>query len=128
VPTAPVSDRRDVLATDLLRRINPPLTLAVGDDGRRRVVDQVWPQVASDERSGPLGAPAAQLDWAIEAGRRMAVALRSGRYAVHGDPELLVPTHRAGVPRAPAPDEVLEHALAVVARTWSWHRSAEGEG
>jgi hypothetical protein len=127
VPSAPIADRRDPLATDLLRRINPLLDLAVGEDGRRRLVTTVWPQVAGDEASAPLGAPVDQLDWATAAGRRMAVALSGGRYSVHGDPELLVPTPRAGVRRAPAPDDVLQHALVVVARTWLRHRSTEEE-
>ena len=123
VEAAPVADRHDVLATDLLRRVNPVLTLAIGDRARRRVVAEVWPEIAAGEDSGPLAAPAAQADWAAGAAERMALALVGGRYAVHGDPALLVPTRRPGVRRAPDPDDVLAHALRVVGR--AWRRSTE---
>jgi hypothetical protein len=118
VSTAPVAGRYDVLATDLLRRVNPVLSLTVGEDARRQVVHHVWPEISAGEEPGPLGAPAAQLDWAVTAGERMAVGLSGGRYAVHGDPALVVPTRRTGVRRAPDPDDVLTHALVVIARAW----------
>jgi hypothetical protein len=118
VPVGPVADRYDALATDLLRRINPVLTLAVGEDARRQVVARVWPGIAAGEAAVPLGAPAAHLGWATRTGERMATALSSGRYAVHGDPALVVPTRRPGVRRAPDPDDVLAHALGVVGRAW----------
>jgi hypothetical protein len=110
--------RGEVLATDLLRRVNPALGLAVGDEARRRVIERVWLDVSGGEEPAPLGAPAAHLDWAITAGERMAEALSAGRYAVHGDPATVVPTRRAGVRRAPDPDDVLAHALLVVGRAW----------
>ena len=118
VPAGTLGPTADVLATDLLRRVNPVLGLAVGEEARRRVVDRVWPEIAGGEPVAPLGAPAAQLDWAVAAGERMADALRAGRYAVHGDPALVVPTRRSDVRRVPDPDAVLEHALRVVARAW----------
>lgn len=122
VSAGPLEPRVDVLATDLLRRVNPVLGLAVGEEGRRRVVDRVWRQIAAGEDSAPLGAPAAQLDWAIATGERMAGALGGGRaarrYAVHGDPALVVPTRRTDVRRVPDPDAVLQHALLVVGRAW----------
>lgn len=118
VPGGPLEPRADVLATDLLRRVNPVLGLAIGDVARRHVVDRVWPQISAGEQTAPLGAPLAHLDWAIAAGERMAGALSSARYAVHGDPAIVVPTRRAGVRRAPDPDDVLAHALVVVGRAW----------
>ena len=121
VEAGPLEPRIDVLATDLLRRVNPALGLAVGDEARRRVVDRVWPEVAGGEQPAPLGAPKAHLDWAIAAGERMAGALSTGRYAVHGDPALVVPARRPGVRRAPDPDDVLAHALLVVGRAWRRH-------
>jgi hypothetical protein len=48
----------------------------------------------------------------------MAAALSSGRYAVHGDPALVVPARRPGARRAPDPDDVLRHALRVIDRAW----------
>jgi hypothetical protein len=121
VTVDPVEHRYDALATDLLRRVNPVLTLAIGEEARRAVVDRVWPEIAGGEQSGPLGAPARQLDWATRTGEQMAVALAGGRYAVHGDPALVVPTRRPGVRRSPDPDDVLAHALTVVARAWRRH-------
>lgn len=132
VQAPPLADRYDALATDLLRRVNPVLTLAVGEEARRDVVARAWPDIAAGEQSGPLAAPAGQLDWAIGAGERMATALVGGRYAVHGDPALVVPTRRPGVRRAPDPDDVLAHALRVVTRAWRRHLAgtdaAKGRG
>lgn len=113
-----VAERHEVLATDLLRRVNPMLTLAVGENGRRALVARVWPEIAAGEDSGPLAAPAGQRDWAVATGERTAAALAGARYAVHGDPALVVPTRRPGVRRAPDPDDVLAHALLVVGRAW----------
>ncbi len=118
VAAGDVDDRHDVLATDLLRRVNPMLTMAVGDEVRRELVARVWPEIASGEESGPLAAPAAQLDWAVATGERTAAALAGARYAVHGDQALVVPTRRPGVRRAPDPDDVLAHALLVLGRAW----------
>jgi hypothetical protein len=128
VTPGPLADRYDALATDLLRRVNPVLTLAVGEQGRRDVVSRVWPEIASGEDSMPLGAPLRQLDWAIGTGERMAAALAGGRYAVHGDPALVVPTRRPGVRRAPDPDDVLAHGLRVVGRAWRRHRAGTDTG
>lgn len=118
-------DRHDSLATDLLRRVNPLLTLAVGEDRRREIVTRVWPEVAAGEDSGPLGVPAGHWDWAVRTGERMATALTSGRYAVHGDPALVVPARRPGVRRAPDPDDVLRHALRVIGRAWQRYLADE---
>jgi hypothetical protein len=118
VRAGPVEPRVDVLATDLLRRVNPVLGLAVGEEARRRVVDRVWTQIAAGEEQTPLAAPANQLDWAVATGERLAGALSAGRYAVHGDPAIVVPERRPGVRRVPDPDAVLAHALLVVGRAW----------
>lgn len=123
VPAGPLETRYDVLGTDLLRRVNPVLGLAVGEVARREIVEHVWPEISVGEQSGPLAAPRAQLDWAIATGERMAAALSGARYAVHGDPALVVPTRRPGVRRAPDPDDVLAHALVVIGR--AWQRSTE---
>jgi len=126
VSLEPVGDRYDALATDLLRRVNPVLTLAVGDDARRELVSRVWPEIAAGEQSGPLGVPARQDDWAVATGERMASTLAGARYAVHGDPAVVVPTRRPGVRRAPRPDDVLAHALRVIGRAWERHHASAG--
>ncbi|HEX2894950.1 MAG TPA: hypothetical protein VHO29_13210 [Marmoricola sp.] len=132
VAPGPLTHRYDALATDLLRRVNPVLTLAVGEEARREIVARVWPEIAAGEDPGPLGAPARQLEWAIRTGERMATAVAGGRYSVHGDPALVVPTRRPGVRRVPDPDAVLAHALRVVGRAWRRHvagtDAAKGRG
>jgi len=123
-----VGDRYDALATDLLRRVNPVLTLAVGEGARRELVSRVWPEIAGGEQSGPLAVPAPQADWAVATGERMASALAGARYPVHGDPAVVVPTGRPGVRRAPRPDDVLAHALRVIGRAWERHHARAGAG
>jgi hypothetical protein len=118
IASAPMADRYDVLATDLLRRVNPVLTMAIGEDERRQVISSVWPEISAGEDPGPLAVPAGHLDWAVATGERMAAALAGARYAVHGDPALVVPTRRPGVRRAPDPNDVLAHALRVIGRAW----------
>lgn len=115
-----------VLATDLLRRLNPALTLAVGPERRRRLADGVWTELAGGEPPTSLAIPSGRFGWAVAAGERMAVELSSGRYAVHGDPGLVVPVRRAGVPRAPEPEAVLAHALTVIGRAWRAGRTDAG--
>ncbi len=116
---------RGPLATDLLRTLNPFLALAVGEETRRRIVEQVWPALVDADASDEvrLGAPDARVAWARAAGERMAAGLRAGaaqgRYAVHGDPELVVPKQDADVVRQLDPEQVLLLALDVVARAWA---------
>lgn len=114
----PVAERPDTLATDLLRRVNPVLGLRVGDEERRRVVGRTWRELAGGEGPYPLAAPARRQDWAVRTGERMAEELTAPRYAVHGDPSLVVPARRPGVRRAPDPDDVLRHAVVVIGRAW----------
>ena len=124
VTLEPIGDRYDDLATDLLRRVNAVLTLAVGDGARRELVSRVWPEIADGEPSGPLAVPARQLDWAVATGERMASMLDGARYAVHGDPAVVVPTPRPGARRGPRPDDVLAHALRVIGRAWARHHAS----
>jgi hypothetical protein len=127
-PAGEVLPRSEVLATDLLRRLNPPLTLAVGEKERRRLIDRVWPEIAGGEEPTSLGVPAAQFEWAVACAERMTAALATGRYAVHGDPALVVPVRRPGVRRAPDPEAVLTHALTVVGRAWRAGRTQAAGG
>jgi hypothetical protein len=128
VPAGQLQPRSEVLATDLLRRLNPALALALGEAARRRLIDRVWPEVAGGEQPTSLGVPAGQFRWAVETGERMAAALEAGRYAVHGDPALVVPVRRPGVRRAPDPEAVLTHALTVIGRAWGVERTQVAGG
>lgn len=106
------------LATDLLRRLNPVLTLRLGEDGRSRVIDSAWSDLVADEPATALAPPVDAAAWAFSTGTRLAAALGSGRYAVHGDPGLVVPALRPGTPGRVDPTEVLDLALDALARAW----------
>lgn len=121
VPLA-VADRHDALATDLLRRLNPLLMLAVGQERRQLLVDRLWPSVAGGEDSARPAVPRDRRTWAVAAGTRMAERLRAaeraGDYAVHGDPAIVVPAE-GGARGVLKPEAVLDFALEVVGRVWS---------
>ncbi len=125
----------DVTGTDLLRRINPLLDLAVGEQRRRELLVTNWPAVrgkvtVTDRYAAGIAGPHRLHAWGVAAGTRMADALRagarSGDYAVHGDPDVLVPVRDRVRPHAVAPADVLELALALVAELWP--RADEGTG
>lgn len=115
--------RADAAGTDLLRVLNPLLVLAVGEEGRRRVVEGTWASARAavtfaDPYAAGLGGPPGLRPWAAATARRMAGQLRAGDYAVHGDPDLLVPTTDRERPTAVDPADVLELALGLVAELW----------
>ncbi|MGO4255058.1 hypothetical protein [Marmoricola sp. RAF53] len=115
--------RADVTGTDLLRVLNPLLVLAAGEEGRRRVVAGPWASARAavtfaDPYAAGLGGPPGLRPWAAATARRMAGQLRAGDYAVHGDPDLLVPTTDRERPASVDPADVLELALGLVAELW----------
>lgn len=120
VPLA-LSEDHDPLATDLLRRLNPLLVLAVGEERRRLVVGRIWPLVSEESSSRPA-VPRGRGAWAAVAGTRMAVRLhaaeQAGDYAVHGDPAIVVPAE-GGTRGVLRPEAVLDFALEVVGRVWT---------
>ncbi len=117
-----VESHPDPLATDLLRRLNPLLVMAVGEERRRVLVDRLWPLLAGEEGSGRPPVPRDRRAWAVAAGTRMAERLRaadqSGDYAVHGDPAGVVPPEAGGHRGVLKPAAVLDFALDVVGRAW----------
>lgn len=132
VRTVAEPPRADVVATDLLRRLNPLLVLAAGENGRRSAVAGPWAAaLAAQSRSAVLlGAPAGLTDWAGDAARRMSEKLAAGDYAVHGDPAVitrtLASTQSRDLRAVPA-EEVLDLALDLVATLWrTTSRPAEG--
>lgn len=109
----------EVAGADLLRRVNPVLTLSVGEERRRALAD-VLQQLCVRADAPRLGAPPRQLEWAVRAGERVASCLRTADYAVHGDPGLVVPGAQdaPGVRRTVDARDTLLVALRAVERAW----------
>ncbi len=128
----------DVVAADLLRRLNPFLVLAGGSAGRRTAIAGPWPAALRDARRSTsrtaLGAPRGLLPWAIGTADRMAGritgrvpdAAAGGDYAVHGDPAVLVPDRGRDVARTVDPDDVADLAVRMIAALWRYE-AQEGD-
>ncbi|MBO9522756.1 MAG: hypothetical protein J7518_14585 [Nocardioidaceae bacterium] len=117
----------DIVAADLLRRLNPLLVLAAGPAGARALVTGPWADaVDARPHEGSLGAPSGHGAWSKATATRMAeelaAAARAGDYAVHGDPAVLLGDRRAGtgavVRRAVPAEDVLDLALDLIASLW----------
>jgi hypothetical protein len=119
LPPAP-----DPAETDLLRLLNPVLALTAGTDRTRALVDALERRVLPEARASlttppaPLAVPPWARAWAVDRARQMADRVRSGGYAVHGDPDDLVPTDRPGAGSTVDRDRTLELALAAGVRAW----------
>lgn len=119
LPSAP-----DPNQTDLLRLLNPVLAITAGRERTRALVDVLNRRVLPDARASlttppaPLAVPPWAHDWAVDRAREMAERIRSGGYAVHGDPDDLVPTDRPGASSTVDRDRTLELALAAGVRAW----------
>lgn len=117
-----VEEPAELLSTDLLRVVNAPLTLAAGEAGRARIVEQLWPELAGGEQPATIGAPRPHLDWAVDAAEheleRIVKGARTAGYAVHGNPRIVVPDPAAKVPRSIRRHDTLELGLTVLGRAW----------
>jgi hypothetical protein len=119
LPPAP-----DPAETDLLRLLNPVLAITAGPDRRRALVAALEARVLPDARSSlttppaPLAVPPWAHAWAVDRAREMADRIRRDGYAVHGDPDDLVPTARPGASSTVDRDRTLELALAAGVRAW----------
>lgn len=116
-------------STDLLRVVNAPLTLAAGPEGRARVVREVWPGLTEGEQPRRIGVPKEHLEWAVARAEREVERLRRGAaaagYAVHGDPDLLVPDQGADLRRAIRRKDTLDLGLEVLGRAWTARVSSD---
>ena len=97
-------------AVDLARRVSSPLGLLVLPDHRARLLRETLGPWLADAPGGPLGIPAAHVDWVQGRGARMRDALLRAGYAVHGDPDALVPDAPA---EGTTPDDAGVLSLAV---------------
>jgi hypothetical protein len=97
-------------AVDLARRVSAPLGLLVLPDVRERLLrDRLGPRLA-DAPGDRLGIPAAHVEWVQVRAARMRDALLRAGYAVHGDPDALVPDAPA---EGSTPDDAGVLSLAV---------------
>lgn len=97
-------------AVDLARRIAAPLGLLVLPDERARLLRATLGPRLSEDPGTVLGIPAAHAEWVRGRAARMRAALLDAGYAVHGDPDALVPDALAG---GSTPDDAGVLSLAV---------------
>lgn len=83
-------------AVDLVRRVGSPLGLLVLPDRRSELLRAAFAPQLSDEPGPRLDVPAAHEEWVWERAAAMRDAVRRAGYAVHGDPEALLPDGRNG--------------------------------
>ena len=106
-------------AVEVARHTGPALSLLVDPDERRRLLHRALlprlQRMAAAGAAGPaLAVPAEHLDWLTDRARVMREGLLADGYAVHGDPDLLLPRERAGAVAAGAPEAA--GALALILR------------
>ncbi|HEU5036844.1 MAG TPA: hypothetical protein VFT70_07560 [Nocardioides sp.] len=100
-------------ATDLARRIGQVLGLLVVPGRRRALVHQtLLPRLLAEE-GPPLVVPPEHTDWLHTRAVRVRDGLLEAGYPVHGDPDRLLPTARAGVPE-PSDAGVLALAMRLL--------------
>ncbi|GCD90086.1 hypothetical protein [Nocardioides sp. LS1] len=100
-------------ATDLARRTAAVLGLLVVPSKREALLrDTLRPRLAADD-GPPLVVPPEHAEWLRRRATRMRAQLLRAGYAVHGDPDALLPRDRPGV-TAPADAGVLALALRLL--------------
>jgi hypothetical protein len=97
-------------AVDLARRVSAPLGLLVLPDARARLLRETLGPWLADAPGGSLGIPPAHVEWVQGRAVRMRDALLRAGYAVHGDPDALVPDAPA---EGSTPDDAGVLSLAV---------------
>jgi len=78
-------------AVDLARRVSAPLGLLVLPELRARLLHETLGAWLADAPGDRLGIPAAHVEWVQVRAAGMRDALLHAGYAVHGDPDALVP-------------------------------------
>ncbi len=97
-------------AVDLARRVAAPLGLLVLPEQRSRLLRETLGPRLSAAPGGPLGIPVMHQEWVRSRAARMRDALLRAGYAVHGDPDALVPDALA---EGSTPDDAEVLSLAV---------------
>jgi hypothetical protein len=100
-------------ATDLARRVGQVLGLLAVPARKRALVQQTLLPRLVDSGGAPLVVPEEHHDWLHERAVRLRDGLLRAGYAVHGDPDSLLPVARDGVPE-PSDAAVLALALRLM--------------
>jgi len=100
-------------ATDLARRVGQVLGLLAVPGRRRALVHRTLLPRLVAAGGPPLVVPAEHADWLHTRAVRLRDGLLRAGYAVHGDPDLLLPVDRAGVPE-PSDAGVLALAMRLL--------------
>lgn len=100
-------------AVDLARRVGAALGLLVLPDERARLLRQGLGPRLAEAPGDPLVVPERLAEWVHGRAIRMRDALLAAGYAVHGDPDALVPPPPASAPAGSEPDDARVLALAL---------------
>ena len=102
-------------AVELTRLVSAPLGVLVLPERRRQLLLDTWRPRLADAPGPPLGVPVEHADWLRHRAGRIRDRLINAGYAVHGSPDMLLPTtDTAG---APTDAGVLELAVRELLRS-----------
>jgi len=109
----PVTGRLSADAAELARRVGPVLGLLAVPERKQALVRTVLLPWLGDHDGPPLAVPPEHADWLQGTAERVRDALLRDGYAVHGDPDRLLPVERPGVSQ-PSDAGALELALRLL--------------
>jgi len=101
-------------AAQLVRNVNGVLRVLVDGDRHQHLLDTVLLPWLADEHGPRWAVPQRHEEWVRRQAERLRDELSAGRYALHGDLDLLVPG--TGNAQQPSDDAVLEIALRTLLR------------
>jgi hypothetical protein len=111
----------DAALSDLLRRLNRLTALTLGParvrDAARTLVALLDDDAADPGTVAVPVTPPASLPWALQVATAGAEQIRAAGYAVHGDPDALLPVQH-GLPGTVDRERTLELAVTACLRTW----------
>jgi hypothetical protein len=102
-------------ASQLVRDVNGVLRVLVDAERHQHLLDTVLLPWLTDEHGPRWAVPRRHEEWVRRRAERLRDELSTGRYSLHGDLDLLVPTG-SGPAQAPSDDAVLEIALRTLAK------------
>lgn len=103
-------------AAELVRLLNGVLLVMVEPERHRQLLARVVQPLVADRRGARRLVVPRQRAWVLDRAERLREELRSGGYAVHGDPTGLLPRDTGRDPE-PTDDGVLEVGLRTLLRT-----------